>query len=64
MDYYFYLTIFTRGELWAVIWLFVFWGLLLVLCGVGHFFVCFWQNNNIAQIIVFGRFGGPEKGYC
>ena len=34
----------------------------LVLCGVGHFFVCFWRNNNIAQIIVFGRFGVPEKG--
>ena len=28
MDYYFYLTIFTTGELWAVIWLFFifFWG--------------------------------------
>ena len=24
--------------------------------------ICFWQNNNIAQIIVFGRFGSPEKG--
>ena len=34
----------------------------IVLCGVGHFFICFLENNNRAQVIVFGRFGGPEKG--
>ena len=72
----FYLTIFTRGELWAVISLFVLFILFyyffflgccvvwakffLFFFGVGG--VCFWQNNNIAQIIVFGRFGSPEKG--
>ena len=62
MDYYFYLTIFTRGQQWAIIWLFFGgeggggWGAFFGL------FFCFWQNNNIAQIIVFERFGVPEKG--
>ena len=46
------------GELWIVNVLFVLG--FFVLCG--PFFICFLENNNRAQIIVFGRFGGPEKG--
>ena len=26
------------------------------------YFFFFFENNHRAQIIVFGRFGGPEKG--
>ena len=34
-----------------------------MLCGVGHLFsFVFWKTTSRAQIIVFGRFGGPEKG--
>ena len=44
------------GRFFLFRYLFCFFGV------VGHFFVCFWQNNSIAQITYFGRFGGPEKG--
>ena len=44
-------------------------GSYLVICLVFFFFFwggggvgVVWQNNNIAQIIVFGKFCGPEKG--
>ena len=65
MNYYFYLTLFTMGELWAIIVLFFFFflggggggGGCCVVWGI-----CFLENNNRAQLIVFGRFGGPEKG--
>ena len=37
-------------------------GFVLVLCGVGHIVLfVFWKTTNRAQIIVFERFGGPEK---
>ena len=55
MNYYFYLTLFTMVKLWAIIVLF-FGG--VVWCGAFYLFL---ENNNRAQIIVFGRFGGPEK---
>ena len=65
MNYYFYLTLFTMGEPWEMIVLFVFFGGEGWYCVVwGNFFICFffWKTPNRAQIIVFGRFGGPEKG--
>ena len=48
------------GEPWAMIVLFVLSFLGVVWCG--EFFIYFFLENNRAQIIVFGRFGGPGKG--
>ena len=49
------------GELWAIIVLFVL-GFFFGVVWCGAFFYLFLENNNRAQIIVLGRFGGPEKG--
>ena len=61
MNYYFHLILFTMGELWAMtvlLFLGVFW-----CCVVwGIFLFVFWITTNRAQIIVFERFGSPEKG--
>ena len=43
MKYYFYLTMFTMGQLGAIT---VIWGVIvLVLCGVGHFFCLFFAKQ-------------------
>ena len=52
MNYYFYLTLFTMGELWTIIVLF-FVGFFLWCCVVwGIFLNLFLEKNNRAQIIV------------
>ena len=61
MNYYFYLTPFTMGEIWAINVLFVLGFLCCVVWSI--FYLFFLENNNRVQIIVFGRFGSPEKGW-
>ena len=62
MNFYFHSTIFTMGEPWEMIVLFIL-GFLggVVWCGAFFYLFFFWITNR-AQIICFGRFGGPEKG--
>ena len=61
MNYYFFLAMFTMGELWAII--VIFGVFVLALCGVGHFFCLFFAKQQSSNKLFLGDLPALRRAY-